>query len=134
MRFLLPSIVACALTACGSATVHMPLGDQMDSDGDGLSDADEWAAGSDPDNDDSDGDAWVDGDEWAQGTDPMDAADHPYLGGWPIDKDCRDDIQGTGSSVGDIAQNFSLPDQFGEDVSLYDFCGKAVLLLNAAFW
>lgn len=51
-----------ALTGCAS---------MMDSDGDGISDADERAAGTDPDNVDSDGDGLRDGGENINGTDPL---------------------------------------------------------------
>jgi len=46
-----------------------------DSDGDGITDADEIAFGSDPDAADTDGDGFWDGDEAAYGADPTDAAD-----------------------------------------------------------
>lgn len=45
--------------------------DAPDSDGDGLSDDDEAAAGTDPNNPDSDGDGISDGDEVGLGTDPL---------------------------------------------------------------
>ncbi len=51
-----------ALTGCAS---------MMDSDGDGVSNADEAAAGTDPDNADSDGDGLRDGGENVHGTDPL---------------------------------------------------------------
>ena len=49
----------------------------VDSDGDGLLDADEAAFGTDPGIADSDGDGWFDGDEVSIGTDPLDAGSFP---------------------------------------------------------
>ncbi len=105
----------------------------VDSDGDGLMDDEEEELGTDPDLADSDGDGFDDGVELEENTDPVDAEDCPYAGGWPIDA-CRHSIEATGSEVGEITSNFVLPDQFGEDLSLYDFCGKAILIEVAAFW
>lgn len=125
---------AILLAGCEAAEVDLPLGHQMDSDGDGVSDADEWEAGSDPDDDDSDGDEWTDGEEFDVGTDPTDPDDHPYTGGYPIDGACRDAVEATGNEEGQVTDDFALVDQFGEDVHLHDFCGKAVLLISSAFW
>jgi Bacterial TSP3 repeat len=49
----------------------------VDSDGDGLLDADEAAFGTDPGFADSDGDGWLDGDEVSIGTDPLDVGSFP---------------------------------------------------------
>ena len=49
----------------------------VDSDGDGLLDADETAFGTDLGIADSDGDGWLDGDEVSIGTDPLDAGSFP---------------------------------------------------------
>jgi hypothetical protein len=48
-----------------------------DSDGDGLSDLDEYGRGTDPANRDTDGDGALDGEEVAAGTDPLDPASFP---------------------------------------------------------
>ena len=104
-----------------------------DSDGDGLSDAEEQKLGSNPSKPDSDGDGWVDGDEVDQYTDPVDADDHPYTGGWDIGA-CRHDLDATGDGVGQVTDNFELIDQFGDTLKLHDFCHKEVLLVGAAFW
>ena len=105
-----------------------------DSDGDGLTDAEEAEIGSDPNLEDTDGDGWLDGEEVDGNTDPTKANDHPYEGGWAI-ADCRDDIDGDGNNVaGNIADQFKLTDQFGDDVKLYDFCDRTVVLIGAAFW
>ena len=104
-----------------------------DSDGDGLLDADERDGPTDPAVADSDEDGWDDGEEINGNTDPMDAEDHPYTGGWAIDA-CRNDIEGTGDAEGQVTSDFQLSDQFGETVSLHDFCGKAVLIVAGAFW
>ena len=105
----------------------------QDSDGDGLSDAEEDALGTDPEEEDSDDDGWDDGEEVDGNTDPTDDDDHPYNGGYGIDP-CRDDIEATGTDVGAIANNFELVDQYGDTVRLHDFCDRAVLLVSAAFW
>lgn len=52
----------------------LPDGDE-DGDGDGLSNSDEQAAGTDPDQTDTDGDGTSDSDETSQGSDPTDAGD-----------------------------------------------------------
>jgi hypothetical protein len=49
--------------------------DDVDSDDDGLSDGDEVDEGTDPLDDDTDGDGYSDGDEVEDGTDPLDAED-----------------------------------------------------------
>ncbi len=123
------------LAACEVAKVDMVLGDEIDSDEDGLMDADEVGAGTDPSLADSDDDGHNDGAEVEQGTDPLDVDDHPYKGGWKIDGACRDmEPESTGNEVGDIAANFELTDQYGDTVRLYDFCNRAIVLISGAFW
>lgn len=105
----------------------------LDSDGDGLTDLEEADLGTDPNEADTDGDGWDDREEVEGNTDPTRRRDHPYTGGWAIGA-CRHDIVSTGNDVGDIAENFVLTDQHGEDLSLHDFCDREVLLVSAAFW
>jgi len=45
-----------------------------------------------------------------------------------------DGLAGTGRSVGDIAENFTLVDQFGQEVELYQFFGQVVVLDAFAEW
>ncbi|MEN0061126.1 MAG: hypothetical protein AAGA48_03195 [Myxococcota bacterium] len=104
-----------------------------DEDGDGLLRSEEEAFGSDPAVADTDGDGFNDGEEVAGNTDPTNADDRPYLGGWAIG-DCRNDLTGTGSTVGSVAFDFELRDQFGDTLRLHDFCDRAVMLVAAAFW
>jgi hypothetical protein len=129
----LPALMTGLALACAPTEVDVPLGSEMDSDEDGLTDADEIGYGTDPDNADSDDDGFSDGDEIAQGADPLSADDHPYTGGYGADI-CRDDIEGTGNAEGDIVTDFELMDQYGEMVRFHDFCGRAVLLVSGAFW
>ena len=103
-----------------------------DTDGDGLNDGDEVALGANPLDEDTDGDGYDDGDEVEGNTDPLDEVDHPYLGGWPIG-DCRADVVPTGNDEGDIAENFQLMDQFGEYVRFHDLCDQVILLHAGAF-
>ena len=107
--------------------------DGADADGDGLTDVQEDALGTDPDQADSDGDGYDDGDELEANTDPLDAGDHPYAGGWPIDA-CRDDLNGQGWHESQVIPDLELMDQHGETVRLHDFCGKAVLVTFGGFW
>ena len=106
----------------------------LDTDGDGVTDAVEKEIGTDPKLADTDADTYPDGEEVAANADPLDPDHHPYIGGWPIGA-CHADIAGgTGIDEGDIADTFSLLDQFGENVHLYDFCDRTALLIFAAFW
>ena len=125
----LSSVVLLASMGCDPAMVDIPF----DQDQDGLLENEEEELGTDPDNPDSDGDGHFDGDEVFGGTDPVDADDHPYLGGWDITR-CNVDPQPTGDGVGQITADFLLPDQYGEEVSLYDFCQKTILLVTGTFW
>jgi len=105
----------------------------IDSDGDGLSDEEEIAMGLDPNSDDTDGDGYTDGTEDNSYTDPLDANDHPYAGGWPIDA-CRHDLEPTGTfNEGDIVKNYTMLDQFDEQVRIHDFCDHVVLIEHAGF-
>ena len=114
---------------CEATMVDIPF----DEDQDGLLSNEEEELGTDPLEADSDGDGHFDGDEFFGGTDPMDADDHPYMGGWDVTR-CNADPQPTGDAVGQITADFALPDQYGEDVELYDFCQKTILLVTGTFW
>lgn len=104
-----------------------------DTDGDGLSDGDEVNVyGTDPNTADSDGDGYEDGEEVESNTDPLVDADHPYTGGWPIDA-CRRNVIPTGNAEGDIAEDFSLYDQYGEYVRFHDFCNQTIFFIGGAF-
>lgn len=106
---------------------------KTDSDGDGLTDAEEDDLGTDPDKADSDGDGFDDPDEVEANTNPNKKSDHPYEGGWPIGA-CRDDVKGEGFSERDISENFTMEDQFGEEVELHSFCENVVYMVFAAVW
>ena len=71
------------------------------------------------------------------GPDDSEDTDEPipetYAGGW-YKAACADEVEGTGTAAGDVALDFSQPDQFGESLRLYDFCDRTVLLVGAAFW
>ena len=124
--------LACAAGKEEEGNDDSPGDEDADSDGDGLLDAEEAALGSDPAAADTDGDGYDDGAEVASNTDPLDADDKPYRAGWPIDA-CRDDIEATGTRRGDVIENFTFGDQFGETLSLHDFCNQVVLLVGAGF-
>jgi len=105
----------------------------LDSDGDGVTDVVELEWGGDPYDPDSDGDGWDDGEELDLGTNPLDSSSYPQEGTWGIDS-CAGSITGQGNNVGQVADNFTLTDQNGDDLQLHDFCGRAVLLVASAMW
>jgi len=119
-------------------------GGDVDSDGDGLTDAEENEIGTDPDNIDSDGDGFSDGEEWEEGSDPTDGTDTPfaYTGGWPVNSDSvKDDIADPGWSrsglrEGDVMWRFEGVDQFGEVVDIYDYAyqGKDIIIDLSGAW
>ncbi|MEM6928985.1 MAG: redoxin domain-containing protein [Myxococcota bacterium] len=128
--------VAWLAIACsgGDSSVDgfVPTGE--DRDGDGLTDVEEAYLGSNPDAVDTDRDGWDDRVEVESYTDPLDGFDHPYTGGWAIDR-CRHDlVPSGGNAAGDVALNFSLTDQHGDPVRLHDFCGRAIIVASAAQW
>lgn len=111
-----------------------------DADGDGLSDAEEAELGTDPELADSDADGQEDGDEALAGTDPLNPYSRSYAGGYNLGDCAFDELptgggpDGTTYAVGDVVANFSMPDQYGETVDLYSFCGRTVLLTFGATW
>jgi hypothetical protein len=104
-----------------------------DADGDGLSDDDEDDLGTDPNESDSDGDGVGDGEEVDQNTDPLDEDSKPFEGGWPISS-CNGELKGEGYSEGDVSEDWTMQDQFGEDVNLHAFCDNVIYMVFAAFW
>lgn len=81
---------------------------------------------------DEDGDGHSNGDEAAMGSDPVDAGDTPYAGGW-VKSACPDDLAVSGDQVGQTPEDFALVDQYGEEWHLHDFCGSTVMLEFSGF-
>ncbi len=122
-----------------------------DSDEDGLDDGAEIDEGTDPLLADTDGDGYLDGEEVEGGTSPLSEYSHPYTGGYNVGY-CETMPTATGPTgtaslnhggqvyewpyyqVGDIVENFSLLDQYGETVDLYSFCGQYLVIAFGAFW
>lgn len=131
--------------------------DAADTDGDGLNDGDEVNLGLDPKAADTDGDGLRDGDEVANGldglvgdTDRDEVGDLEEVEGgsdgtsctsvpegyWPncLEKAEEDGLEGEGWRVDDVMEDWSADDQFGEEISLYQFYGNVVLLDFSAGW
>ncbi len=157
---------ALTLTACSGGSSDDETGDDdvsdVDSDGDGLSDAEEEELGLDPDSSDSDGDGLEDGDEIDQGldplsidsdgdgyrdsdeitegTDPLDDASVIYEGGWPYSATKGELNEADVPEIaeeGELFMNFRATDQFGQEFQLWDFKndeGKYTVVDLSAEW
>lgn len=116
-----------------------PAPTSLDGDGDGLTDVEEVALGTDALSADTDRDGYDDPLELAVGTDPVDPESLPYIGGWPVnlDKDTLEEPpDGELLTVGERMPRFTLQDQYGDLVDVYDFAGHdaPVLLVRCAIW
>ncbi|MCO4771112.1 MAG: thioredoxin family protein [Deltaproteobacteria bacterium] len=110
-----------------------------DSDGDGLTDAQEAQLGTDPNDVDSDGDGYEDGWEVEEGTNPTNANSVIYEGGWPYNPNkgsMGNPGWSFGASVGTQFPRWIVQDQFGDTVDFYDLAGGGVpvVLDVSAVW
>jgi hypothetical protein len=105
----------------------------IDSDEDGLTDAFEDSIGTDPDDADTDGDGFSDGEEHRSFFFADDASDFPYEGDYPRSAIPRE-VDGDGWSQGDVSNNWTGTDQWGEDLQLHRFYGNVVVVELAADW
>ena len=104
--------------------------------------------GSEADDADDDGDGFTNAEEAEAGTNPDYEYSRPYTGGYNVGFcDTPPDPTGpTGTATnangvsytayteGDVANNFTMIDQHGEQVDLYSFCGKTVMIALSAGW
>lgn len=114
--------------------------DLADTDGDGLDDLSEMELGSDPNATDTDGDGYEDGWEASEGSDPADATSVIYVGGWPYNP-TKDDLADPGWEGAAAEKDAMVPrvvylDQHGDMVDIYDFAqqGKPIVFDISATW
>ena len=108
-----------------------------DPDSDGLNNADEADLGTDPNDPDTDSDGFEDGAEVNGESNPLDPYSWLYeSGSWPgfADEATAGGVSGTQWTLGQVAQDFSGEDQYGNTVSLYDFYGHVIALVIHAAW
>ena len=126
-------------TSNGVAVPFVRAGAPGDTDGDGLTDAEELLLGTDPTLVDTDGDGYGDSDEVNEGSDPVDPASGIYSAGWPYNP--TKDTVPAGFWGGQIAAGLTLPrffavDHLDEQVDMYDFAqqGRMTLIQIDAAW
>lgn len=139
-----------ALVACDSKT-ECDGSDTADTD---CEEGDDFVGngggGGSPDADD-DGDGFTNAEEEAAGTNPNYEYSRPYTGEYNVGF-CDTPPEPTGATgtasmvyegqtyewptlaLGDVPPNFALMDQHGEQVDLYSFCGKNVMITMSAGW
>jgi hypothetical protein len=130
LRALVGVAAAATLVACSTP----PGGENtVDSDGDELIDTFEVAIGTDPGSDDTDGDGFTDSEEYLNYFDPDDDMDFPRAGDYP--RQARpSDLEGEGTDVGEVLEDFARVDQYNEEISLHEFYGNVVVLSIGADW
>ena len=105
--------------------------------------------GTDDDGTDDDDDGFTNVEEAEAGTNPDYAYSHPYTGGYNVGF-CDTPPEPTGPTgtgrnestgvtwdaydVGDVVENWTMTDQYGEEVDLYSFCGKHIVVAFSAGW
>ena len=115
-----------------------------DTDGDGLSDEDEWYLGTDPENPDTDGDGLSDGEEIHYGLDPLnpDTDGDGLLDGDDLPTNGSDDLwgwdnSGGNSQGGDFSGTYNMHLDLFDAQSQYPICSDAWILTvedDASFW
>ena len=127
--------------------------EEKDYDEDGLTNGEEDILGTNKEKKDSDGDGQNDKYEVNNGSNPLSEYSRSYEQGNYIVGQCENGVlEATDPSsettacfgddcytwpvyaAGDVAPNFTLTDQYGQDVDLYSFCGKVVMLVFSAAW
>jgi hypothetical protein len=112
------------------------LPEDGDCDGDGLTNQEETTLGTDPLVSDSDTDGLADGVEVYWESDPLNMYSWPAAGIWPDRSQyaVADGVAGTTIGIGQAFPDFTTFDQYGNDVSLYQFYGSVILLDIVAEW
>ena len=116
----------------GSGEPHVEIDCTVDSDADGIDDCTEEVVGTDPESADSDGDGFTDAEEIDCVSDPLDVDEQCYACGW--EHNDPGDISSDGADIGDVMDNFSLVDQCGEMVDMWDFYSEYHVLYMTAAW
>ena len=129
----LRSLVGLAAAALLVGCTGGPSSEPLDTDGDELLDQFEAHIGTDPAEADTDGDGFSDSEEYLNYFDPDDDTDFPRAGEYP--RHARPgDLEGGGSDVGEVLNDFVRVDQYNEEISLHEFYGNVVVLGIGAEW
>lgn len=98
---------------------------------------------------DDDDDGFTNAEEAEAGTNPDYAYSHPYTGGYNVGfcdtppvptgptgtgRNENTGVTWTAYDVGDVVENWTMTDQYGEEVDLYSFCGQHVVVALSAGW
>ena len=143
------SLILLSLFAFGCSLADDTKCDTGECDGDDFTPDDNSDDGNNVDDSaDDDGDGFTNAEEEAAGTNPNYAYSHPYTGGYNVGF-CETPPEPTGPTgqgqndsgvtwaayqAGDVVENWTMTDQYGEEVDLYSFCGKTVMVAFSAGW
>jgi len=135
MRPHIAGLILLALSACQAGSDDTPAetcDSNADTDQDGLDDCLEEELGTDKAAADTDQDGFTDAEERDCVSDPVDPDEACYACGWAHND--PGNLVSEGNEVGDILDNFKLPDQCGERVDIWDFYGEYHVLYLTAAW
>ncbi|MDP6934965.1 MAG: hypothetical protein QGG40_18735 [Myxococcota bacterium] len=121
-----------AVSGCAGFDGDLVCSADSDADEDGLDDCEEEELGTDPELEDSDNDGFTDAEEIDCVSNPLDEDEFCYACGW--EHNDPGDLESTGTDEGDVMDNFSLVDQCGEMVDIWDFHGEYHVLYQTAAW
>jgi len=125
--------VSCSSECTIDTTACIPV----DADGDGIDYQTEQELGLDPNSPDTDTDGFFDKHELDTGSDPLSIASWPYDSGlfpYRLDYAQADGVTGAGWSVGMVAPNHVVTDQYGAQLQLHQFYGYKIVLSFGARW
>ena len=138
------AVILAGLWSCGAGSDRPDANTSFEDEG--------WSTADRRPNGDPDGDGYTNSEEEEAGTNPDYEYSHPFTGDYRVGY-CETPPEPTGPTMaqsytaedgttinynvlqnGDVPENFTMTDQYGEELNLYSFCGRQIMLVVSAGW